>query len=115
MIGEVRKSLFETTDYVAERSSPWLPVGNRGDKKTRHEGRCTRRHPLPRSLSRNDQSTWVRHIGVVSGRGVRWGACRHQDGLGPLPQGRGRSLLTRTLPLSAAHLCPRHQDSGRNR
>jgi len=51
------------------------------------------RHPLPRPFICNDQSTWVRHDRGVSGRGVRWGACRHQDGLGPFPQGRGRSLL----------------------
>ena len=54
-------------------------------------------------------------IKAVSGRGVRWGASRHQDGLGPFPQGRGRSLLSRSLPLSAVHLCPRHQNSQRNR
>lgn len=103
MIGEVRKSLFETTDYVAERSSPWLPVGNRGDKKTRHEGRCARRHPLPRSFSRNDQSTWVRHHRGSVGEGRTMGRLPTSGRPWPSPSGPRPFAFN---PHFAAFSCP---------
>jgi hypothetical protein len=36
-------------------------------------------------------------IKAVSGRGVRWGACRHQDGLGPTPSGPRPSVYATVL------------------